>query len=178
MSVDQLSPLARQQAALVAALAARAVAPDGFDPSRLAAATDALARKRMAAVARAWPCLAHALDDRFAASFAAFAAGTPLPVQGGPLADGRAFARWLKARRELPDAGALEALAVDLQHVSARKGLMRRRGPVVKFARLAQRRRLVVALRLLWLGDYWFSIPLPGRSAFLRATPPNSPPRS
>lgn len=163
VSADNVSPLAQQQAALVAALSGRAPAPDGFDRARLSAAADALARKRMKAVARAWPQLARAMmAERFAACFEAYAAVAPLPERGGPLADGRAFARWLKARGQLPAAGALEALAVDMQYVMSPHGLVRRRGPVVKFAWLAQPRRLFVAMRLPWLGEWLFRVPLPG----------------
>lgn len=167
MSVESRSLLAKQQAALVAALSGRAPAPAGFDRSRLSAATDALARKRMAAVARAWPQLARALEKRFPDCFGAYASATTLPEHGGPLADGRAFARWLEAHRELPSAGALEALAVDLQYVMSPHGLVRRRGPVVKFAWLPQLRRLVVALRIPWHGEYSFRIPLLVRSSFI-----------
>ena len=175
MSVNNLSPLAQQQAALVAALSGRAPAPPGFDRSRLSVATDALARKRMAAVARAWPRLASAMGNRFAECFDVYASVTPLPVQGGPLADGRAFVRWLKTSKELPAAGELEALAVDVQYVSIREGLIRRRGAVVKFAWLGQPRRLVVATRAPWVGEYWFSVPLPGLPSFIRVARPVSP---
>jgi hypothetical protein len=152
--------LAQKQAEMLQALAGQGTAPVNADAQGLRAAADALARKRPRSVARAWPNLADALGSCFNELFAAFALQTALPSEGGPLADGRAFARFLAHRGDLPEAGRLEALAVDLRHVACAGGLVRRRGPVLKMALFKRPRRLVVALRLPWLGERWVTLPL------------------
>jgi hypothetical protein len=154
-SSDARARLAAEQARLVRALAGDGEPPDGFDAGRLRAAAAALAHKRARAAARAWPALARALGEGFEARFADFAARTPLPEKGGPLADGRAFAAELAARGELPDEGRLEALAVDLRHRRTAAGLRPRRGAVLKVAWLRGARRLVLGVRLPWLGVRW-----------------------
>jgi hypothetical protein len=159
--------LAARQADLVRALVGVGAPPVGLDTARLQAARVALAGKRCREAAQSWPALSRALEERFADQFAEFAAQTPLPGRGGPLADGRAFARHLAAHRELPDAARLEVLVVDLRFVSIPAGLLPRRGVVVKATFLRQSRRLVLAVRLPLLGEKWLSVPLgwfwPGR---------------
>src|SRR5437016_1395615 len=54
----------------------------------------------------------------FLERFAQFAATATIPRQGGPLADGRAFARYLERRGELTEEGRLEALAVDVRYAA------------------------------------------------------------
>jgi hypothetical protein len=158
MPDDARAELAARQAALVAALTAGAAPPAGFDTRRLRAAAASLAVKRRRAVARAWPGLAGVLDERFTA----FTASTPLPRDGGPLADGRAFVRWLGGAA--PAACRLQALAVDLRYARTAGGLVARRGPVLKVVVLPEPRRLVLALRLPGLGERWLTIPLGRRS--------------
>jgi hypothetical protein len=160
LSAKARAQLAAEQAALVTTLVARGVPPPDFDALRLHTAATALARKRMRATARAWPELARALDRRFAELFTAYAETVTLPRRGGPLAEGRAFARWLAARGQLPDAGRLQALAVDLRYAANLDGLAPRRAPSCRAAWLHQSRRLIVAVRLPWLGERWLSIPL------------------
>jgi hypothetical protein len=151
--------LAAEQGRLLRALAGEGPAPAGFDPSRLRASAAALRRKRARAAARAWPGLARALGEEFETRFTDFAARTPLPREGGPLADGRAFAAELAARGELPDEGRLEALAVDLHHRKTAGGLRPRRGFAFKAARLRAARRLLLGVRLPWLGVWQFRLP-------------------
>jgi hypothetical protein len=160
MSADARARLADQQAALVAALAGRGAPPEGFDAARLRTAAASLVTKRVEAVARAWPRLAAGLGRRFGEQFRVFAAANPLPRDGGPLADGRAFVRWLTAAGNLPDEGRFQALAVDLRYTTSGDGLRLRRGPSFKAALLNGRRRLVLAVRLPWLGEFWLNIPL------------------
>jgi hypothetical protein len=160
-AADPRTRLAERQAALMQALGG-AAAPEGFDPGRVRLTADSLARKRARAVARAWPSLAEGLGESFAARFAAYADATPLPAEGGPLADGRGFARHLDARGELPDEARLQALNVDLHHRTTAAGLRPRRGPALKAALLRDPRRLVVAVRLPWLGNRLFTVPLGG----------------
>ena len=165
LSAEARAQLAAQQAVLVRALMARGELPPDFDVVRLRAAAASLARKRARAMARAWPGLARALGRRFDGLFAAYAEAATLPRQGGPLADGRAFAHWLAARGELPQSGRLQALAVDLRYIGSPDGLGVRRGPACKAAWLHQSRRLIVAVWLPWFGERWLSIPL-GRGQY------------
>ena len=111
-------------------------------------------------MARAWPSLAGALGDRFGPLFAAFAAATRPPRHGGPLADGRAFARALADWGELPEAAHVEVMAVDLRHAPRPDGLARRRWPSLAVALLYRPRRLVLAARLPRLGERWLAIRL------------------
>jgi hypothetical protein len=84
MSVaDIRSRLAAEQARLLQALTGQAPPLADFDADRVRACATALLRKRARAVARAWPGLARALGKAFAGRFAAFAAQTSLPHQGG-----------------------------------------------------------------------------------------------
>jgi hypothetical protein len=162
MSTEARQRLAARQAELVCALAGKGGAPSGFDAARLHAASVALARKRRSVVARAWPALPAALGEHYAERFDAYAQTTPLPRVGGPLADGRAFLRWLAAAGVDVAAFSLPALAVDLRYRTIEDGLVPRRGPALKATIVRAPRRLVIALRLPWLGDTWLSIPIPG----------------
>ena len=159
MSAETRARLAALQAELVEALARGAAPPIGFDAERLQAAATALATKRRCAAARAWPALADAIERHFDE----YATASPLPRLGGPLADGRAFLRWLAARGEHAAEARLQALAVDLRFKTTADGLVPRRGPAMKAAMLHAPRRVVVALRLPWLGEWWLRIPVAGR---------------
>lgn len=99
--------LARQQAALVAALVAGAPLPAGFDPDRVRAAGDALLRKRAGEVARTWPALRASYGPQWIEAFAAYARTRPTR---GSLRDGWDLARQAAARGEL-DAEASRELA-------------------------------------------------------------------
>jgi hypothetical protein len=154
-SAELRRQLAEGQARLVEALTRSGEVPEGFDGQRLRAAAEVLLRKRTREAARAWPALARALGESFDEKFRDFASRVPLPREGGPLADGRAFVADLAARGELPDEGRLEALGVDLHYRRTVNGLRRRRGPAVKAAWLPRARRLALAVRLPWLGVRW-----------------------
>jgi hypothetical protein len=160
LSSDARARLGAQQETLVTALMSQGELPAGFDAVRLRAAALSLGRKRARVVARAWPALAQVLGRRFDSLFAAYAEAVPVPCEHGPLADGRAFARWLSAQGELPEAGRLQALAVDLRYTSHPEGLVPRRWPTWGIAWLHSSRRLVVAGWLPWLGECWLSLPL------------------
>ncbi|MBI3725424.1 hypothetical protein HY251_15955 [bacterium] len=150
-----------EQSALLSALLGNGRAPEGFDRSRLLAAAEALSQKRSRAVARAWPALARTLP-RFQGRFSEFAARTPLPGEGGPIADGRAFVRALDPAlaASLGDEARLEVLSVDLRFARVSSGLAPRRGIKLASARLVERGRFVLAVLLPWLGERWFSLPL------------------
>lgn len=158
-SVDRRAGLVVRQADLMRALTAHGSLPAGFDASRIHAAALSLKKKRARAAARMWPRLARAVGERLDALFEAYAGAVPLPGEGGALADGRAFARWLHERGALPEAGRLEALAVDLRYASIQGGLVRRRWPVLKVARDREMRRLILAVRLPLIGEYWANVP-------------------
>src|SRR6516165_8321899 len=115
--------LALLQAKLLRILVGKESAPAGSETQRLRAAADALAKKRRQSVARAWPALTRALGTRFNDHFTEFAAQTSLPNMGGPLADGRAFVRYLAQTGDLPEAARLEALTVDLHYLACPGGL-------------------------------------------------------
>jgi hypothetical protein len=157
---DTKTRLAAMQTELVRALTGQAGTPHGFDSMRLQATAKALLKKRATAVARAWPGLARGLGDRYPHLFAAFAAQTPLLHAGGPLADGRAFARWLARAGELSEQGRLETLAVDLRYTNKGGVLVPRKGPALLTAVLGNPRRRVLLLRLPWIGDRWLSLHL------------------
>ena len=97
--------LAHRQAALVAALVAGAEPPPRFAAARIAAAREALLRKRAGEVARAWPLLAATCGPDWARRFADWAAGRP---PRGALRDGRDLARALAAGPGLPGPAAEE----------------------------------------------------------------------
>jgi hypothetical protein len=139
--------LAARQAALVRALTGAGELPGGFDPVRIERAVRSLLNKRRAEVGRTWPALAAALGTSYPERFRAFAARTPPPDRGGPLADGRAFAATLAAA-EWTDAARLELLAVELHFCWTGTGLVRRWGFALRWVRLPQSGRLVVRLRL------------------------------
>jgi hypothetical protein len=159
-SAEKRQRLAAERAALVSALISHLAPPEGFDVSRVKAAAAALARKRCRSVAKAWPILTRVLGERFEGRFAAFAIATPLPLNGGPLADGRNFAHFLAAARELPEEARLELMAVDLNYAATKRGLLPRRSFAVRLACLGRARRLVLGIRLPWFGVRWLSIPL------------------
>ncbi|HYT87815.1 MAG TPA: hypothetical protein VEL76_03775 [Gemmataceae bacterium] len=163
-SAEMRQRLAEQQAALVEALTVGKTPPPGFAAERFAVAAEALARKRARSASKAMPILAQSLGERFGERFAAFAAVTPLPEEGGPFADARAFARYVAARGELPEDARLEVMAVDLHQKSTRRGLVPRRGFALRAAVLWRARRFVLGIRVPWLGVRWLSLPF-GRRA-------------
>lgn len=169
MPSDSRNRLATQQRALVDALVNKNAAPPRFDEARVAAAAEALFRKRMRGVAKVWPSVARSLGESFSLEFASYAAKHPLPRQGGPLADGWAFARRLAQTAALPDAGCLELLAIRLRYRPSRHGLVRRRGPAIVFQFLRQAGRLVVGIRLPFMGQRLLSLPLLRKAGWVRS---------
>jgi hypothetical protein len=155
MSVsDARERLAAEQAGLVQALVAGASVPAGFDEQRVRLAARSLINKRLREVASVWPALARCLGESFRARFTAFAERNPPPTEGGPVADGRAFAATLPAG-ELDDEARLETMLVDL----------RRRWRPVRIRWLPRARRLVLGARLPWFGVHMVSLRAPGSSA-------------
>jgi hypothetical protein len=159
---DPRTHLGELQAGLLRALTGSGDANlvSGLDLERLQAAASSLAAKRARGVATSWPGLAAALGNDFGPRFGEFAAATRLPSAGGPLADGRAFADWLSRQGRLPEAGRLEAFAVDLRFRRGSGGLVPRRGPWFALGILDAPRRLVLAIRWSRGGEWWGSLPL------------------
>lgn len=155
MSDDRRQQLALLQAQVVRALVEGAEAPKDFDRARLAAAADALLSKRARAVAYVWPRLARAMRDEFAVRFADYARATPLPHDGSPLADGRAFLGWLAHAGLLTDEGRLEAFAFDARYRLRKGAFKRRRGLWLCAGRFGAARRLVILIRLPMIGERW-----------------------
>jgi hypothetical protein len=174
-SPEARARLAAQQADLVRGLLGRDAPPADFDIGRLQAAARALASKRMRAAAQAWPALAKTLGNAFAQRFADYAANTTIPRCGGPLADGRAFARFLAATGDLPDSGRAEAFWVDLQFYEY-EGLKPRRGPAFAVALLRDSRRLLLGARSPGFGVRRLSVPI-GFLATLFSANSRTPPR-
>ena len=155
--------LALAQAGLVRSLVGQGEPPPGFDAERLALAARSLLSKRLREVARAWPALCRCLGERWAEQFRAWASQTPPPGEGGPLADGRAFVRTVPSA-ELDDEARHERLLVDLHWRSTRTGLRLRRGAALKAIWLPGQRRLMLGVRLPWLGVWVRALALLGRS--------------
>jgi hypothetical protein len=146
---DARERLAADQAELVRSLVGGAEAPPGFDAEQVSLAARSLVNKRLREVARDWPALAKCLGETFRARFTTFAEGNPPPADGGPMADGRAFAATLKAS-ELDDEARLELMRVDLH-----QGWL-----PVRLRWLRGARRVVVGVRLPWLGVRVVSVQL------------------
>jgi hypothetical protein len=161
MRAESRGRLAAAQAAIVRSVALKEPPPEGFDRSRVAAAADALIRKRARAVALAWPALARSLGESFDERFAAHTKATPLPLEGTPLEDGRAFARALALAGVLPENGRLELLAVDSRYVLRADTLIARRGFAIRAVWLKQRRRVAVVMRLPLVGELWLGLRIP-----------------
>ncbi|MGB7157098.1 MAG: hypothetical protein WBD40_03465 [Tepidisphaeraceae bacterium] len=140
--------LAKQQAALVRALADRSGAPAGFDQTHVSTAAASLLAKRRRAIEKTWPELAASLGDRFRETFDAYARAQSIPADG-PVTDGRQFAHHLRRLGQLSDGGRLQLLLSEMG-----------RRPV-GFAYLPGRREIVVALRF-GRGARRFSLRCPG----------------
>jgi hypothetical protein len=159
MPDNDRSTLAARQRQLVSALVRNETAIESFDANRLAVASEALFRKRRRGIEKTWPNLARSLGESFAAQFREFAVKHPSPASGGPVADGWEFACHLDRSGALPDAGGRELLAVRLVLQRANRGIVHRRGLVIAWQRLSQARRLMVGVRLPFLGERYFILP-------------------
>ena len=160
MPNDARKRLAAAQLELVRALVSNEIMPAEFDSARIQATADALLLKRSHSVAHAWPGLARSLGSSFDERFAVYARSRPIVQEGGPLADGRAFARDLARAGDVPDATALETLAFDLRHRVSSDRVIARRGFSIGAALLKQPLRFTIAIRLPLLGERWISVPL------------------
>jgi hypothetical protein len=161
VQADRRARLAEAQAELIRGLVGRGCPPVGFARSRITAASDALLAKRAGGVANSWPMMAHALGEGFHARFARYAQENQLPRQGGPLADGRLFARALVCAREFPEEARLEMLAFDARYAAREDGFVLRRGFCIKAAMLERPLRLVLVIFSSWTGERWFKFKLP-----------------
>jgi hypothetical protein len=112
-----MTPLAERQAALVEALVAGGELPPGFDGRRVAAAREALVRKRSGEVAGHWPVLAASFGPQWTVVFGQFAAGRPT---AGWLRDGWDLARQLDGagRRSGAEPGSGEASTANVARLT------------------------------------------------------------
>jgi hypothetical protein len=150
-----------EQAAFVRALIRGEGFPDELDARKAAAASRSLWRKRLRAVAAAWPALAVTLGDRFEVRFEAYARAVPPPAFGHGITDGLAFA-WILPRDELTDDVRVELLFARAV-VSGRAGRFRdRRGLFIGMLSLPEPRRVLVVLRAPVVGRRVVVVP-PGR---------------
>jgi hypothetical protein len=143
--------LAARQAEFLDSLQGRGPSPPGFDGDDLSAAAASLLRKRLGAVTRDWPALAHAAGETLPEAFAQYAQSTPPPVTGEGLADGLGFAL------SLDPATLSDAARVELVHARARFAVRQgrvtpRRGAFAGALRLRHPTRVLVVLRLPGLG--------------------------
>jgi hypothetical protein len=151
--------LAQAQAELVRALVVQGPVPAGFDENRVRAAARSLVHKRRQTVARVWPKLVEILGGAFTEAFMQYAAAHPLPACAAPLADGRAFLRWLDGQKPLCDAACIEALAFDLRYVVTPTTLRPRRGFALKSVKVHDAPGRLIGVRVPWLGARWWRIP-------------------
>lgn len=157
---DPRERLAARQAALVRALVAGGPVPDGLDPVRVRATSEALAHKRARQVAKSWPALA--LNRHFMERFLSYAPKNPPPM-GGALADGLAFADQLASAGQLSGEARAEWLAARAR-LRRKRGYRPRRGPFLGATITGPPRRLVAVVRAPGLGERWVTAPLPPRN--------------
>ena len=149
-----------EQAAFVRSLIRGDAFPAGVDEGKAAAASRSLWRKRVRAVAAAWPALALALGERYEERFERYARAVPPPAVGHGYTDGLAFAGTLSPA-ELDDDARVELLLARAAIVTGRGGSFRdRRGIYAGAASLREPRRILVALRAPVAGRRVFVIPL------------------
>ena len=160
MQVEVRSKVAAAQRELIRALVSNGELPPEFDCSRVRAAADALLQKRAKSVARVWPGLAHSLGASFHEQFSHYAEARPVLRDGGPLADGREFARLLSQDAALSDDAIVEVLTFDLRYRVAGSKVVARRGLSFCAGLLKQSHRLIVAVRLPITGERWIRFPL------------------
>jgi len=153
VATDPAAARARLGAAqhdLVAALVAGAPAPPGFAADRVAAAADALLRKRAREIAAVWPALAVELGARFADQVAGTLRGRP---PAGALTDGWRVARELAAAGWLPPAARTELATVEATHRIRAGRLVHRRGVGLPATRTPSGLALAIRVgrRIWWL---------------------------
>src|ERR1051325_799046 len=159
MPTDARQRLADAQTELVRALVCNQNAPMAFDAARVRVTADTLLRKRARTVAHAWPKLARALGPLFDDRFVDYARRTATP-DGGPLVDGRMFARALERAGELPDAARMETLAFDARYKLDGNRITARRRFAFGAMRLRSSARLIIVIGLPVIGECWPNLPL------------------
>jgi hypothetical protein len=150
--------LAIAQAELVRALVAQGPIPPGFDTERVRVAARSLVNKRRQTVARVWQSLVRIVGSTYPERFAQYAQTHPLPACAAPLADGRAFVRWLAAQGPISDALRIEAMAFDLRWTVTTTAVQRRTGFAFHLLKRHESPGLVIAARIPWLGERWWGI--------------------
>jgi hypothetical protein len=160
VQADARARLSNAQAELVRSLAGHAPAPAGFDRARLAAASRALFEKRARSVQSSWPLMSNALGEMFLERFARYAEASPIPAEGGALADGRLFAQALEAAGEFPEQAGIEIIAFDARYHACPSGYTSRGGISIRAKLLKRPLRLIVICRHARHGERWINVPL------------------
>ncbi len=147
------------QAALLRTLVADAPLPEGFAPTRVRALADALERKRLRGAAKAWPGLASSLGERFAELFADYTRHCLPPADADPVADGIAFATWVRTAT-LDDRARQELLLVRARYVTGSGRARLRRGPAVAATRSLSGRGVLLVVGFPDVGVKTFALHL------------------
>ena len=155
--------VARDQEMLVSALVANGPVPAGFVAARIHSAARSLQRKRLRTLKHAWPVLAKAFTSTLEEDLTEYSASTLMPTQGGGLADGRLFIRWLAQKQTLPDDVRIGAARFDVQFVVSSSGINPRRWPFCRALFASQPRRLILFLHVAAGRLFSWGIPMGGR---------------
>ena len=147
-----------RQADLLRTLVHQRPAPKGFDEAMFRESASSLANKRRHAVKATCPKLAAQLGERFHSLFSEFAKSNGIPAFGGPVADGRAFARYVATIEPLSVEAKLEALAIDLKFEAYAQGLFPRQGFFIGIVKLDPPKHYAIAVRIPWIGERWWFI--------------------
>ena len=159
---DPRARLAARQAELVRALYGGPPA-QGLDPHRVRLTSNALARKRARAVARAWPALTRELGAQYAERFVAYARVTP-PPDAGAFADGLAFSQVMAREQRLRGDARIEHMLATTCNKLRHNRLAARRGPRLAAAITRPPSRLVIIVSFPPIGARLISIRLPART--------------
>lgn len=140
--------LAVAQTDLLEALDSGQSIPPGFNPQQVALAAHTLSKKRARVVERTWPMVAAALAEAFELAFLQYARHNKIPSDGGPLTDGRLFARFLEERGNFPESALQEVLSFDLSYSLRGGKIALRYGFGMRCVKLSNSSSLLLGLRL------------------------------
>lgn len=102
MTHEPTQDLQKQQANVIVTLRGRSEAPAEFDETQVAAAAQALLRKRGTEIKAVWPALDKYLGKRFFNLFSVFAKSPKTTPAADANVDGYLFTVWLSSRERLP----------------------------------------------------------------------------
>lgn len=105
--------------------------PEGFDENKLKIASTSLFKKRIYGIIKTWSDVSDYLGDSFYEIFNQYALNESIPIEGGSLADGRAFIEYLKQTQTLPNNILLHSFLIDLQYKNSEGLIPRKRYNIV-----------------------------------------------